>query len=162
MVLSRCLPGRLARAAIDFPMLLVIGAAIGIGRAMEHTGAAAQIAEQLLALAAPYGPLAILSCVYLLAVVFGNLISNNSAAVLVFPVAFAASQAVQLAAEPFAAAVILGASSTFLSPVSYPTNLMVYGPGGYHFLDYARVGLPLVILRGVLMVLLIPMFFPFE
>ena len=87
MVLSRCLPGRLARAAIDFPMLLVIGAAIGIGRAMEHTGAAAQIAEQLLALAAPHGPLAILSCVYLLAVVFGNLISNNSAAVLVFPIA---------------------------------------------------------------------------
>ena len=162
MVLSRCLPGRLARAAIDYPMLLVIGAAIGIGRAMEHTGAAEQIAEKLLMLAAPYGPLAILSCVYVLAVVFGNLISNNSAAVLVFPVAFAASQSVQLAAEPFAAAVILGASSTFLSPVSYPTNLMVYGPGGYHFLDYARVGLPLVILRGLLMVLLIPIFFPFQ
>ena len=99
---------------------------------------------------------------YLLAVVFGNLISNNSAAVLVFPVAFAASQSVQMAAEPFAAAVILGASSTFLSPVSYPTNLMVYGPGGYHFLDYARVGLPLVILRGLLLVLLIPIFFPFQ
>ena len=80
---------------------------------------------------------------------------------LVFPVAFAASQSVQLAAEPFAAAVILGASSTFLFPVSYPTNLMVYGPGGYH-LDYARIGLPLVILRGVLMVLLIPIFFPFQ
>ena len=70
MVLSRCLPGRLARAAIDYPMLLVIGAAIGIGRAMEHTGAAENIAEQLLALAEPYGPLAILTCVYMLAVVF--------------------------------------------------------------------------------------------
>ena len=116
MVLSRCLPGRLARAAIDYPMLLVIGAAIGIGRAMEHTGAAANIAEQLLALAEPYGPLAILTCVYMLAVVFGNLISNNSAAVLVFPVAFAASQSVQLAAEPFAAAVILGARVQRSSP----------------------------------------------
>ena len=162
MVLSRCLPGRLARAAIDYPMLLVIGAAIGIGRAMEHTGAAENIAEQLLALAEPYGPLAILSCVYMLAVVFGNLISNNSAAVwsspLLLPQVSRCNWPQNRLRRRSSWARVQRSSPRCRTPQTSWSTV----PAATTSWTTPESASRLSSLRGLMMVILIPIFFPFQ
>jgi di/tricarboxylate transporter len=89
-------------------------------------------------------------------------VSNNAAAVLIFPVALATAAAVGLDARPFIIAVLFGASLSFLTPVGYQTNLMVYGLGNYRFLDFPRLGLPVIVVAGTLVLLLLPLVFPLQ
>ncbi len=159
MLLGRCCSASAARRGVDWPVLVVIAAAIGIGNALGSTGVAAAAARWLLELSGG-GPWTALLAVYVITAVFTAFITNNAAAVLMFPVAHAMASSLGVAIMPFAIAIIMGASASFATPVGYQTNLMVYGPGGYRFGDYLRLGLPLNLVTGIVVVVLVPIIWP--
>jgi di/tricarboxylate transporter len=159
MILTRCCTGPQARSGIDWQVLIVIGAAFGLGRAMQATGLAETIAHAFVAGASPLGPWALLAAVYAVTVVFTAVMSNNAAAVLMFPIALGIAAGAQLNPMPFLVAITIAASCEFSTPIGYQTNLMVQGPGNYRWLDYLRFGGPLTILCGILCVALAPLAF---
>jgi di/tricarboxylate transporter len=160
MLLAGCLTEETARRRIDWPLLIAIAAAFGLGHALQITGAAASIALVLLE---PIGdnPLLALALVYLLTTVLTELITNNAAAVLMFYLAMATAEGLGVSFMPFAIAVAVAASASFATPIGYQTNLMVYGAGGYRFLDFVKLGAPLNLLSGAMTVLLAPLIWPF-
>ncbi|MDP8245646.1 MAG: SLC13 family permease [Candidatus Hinthialibacter antarcticus] len=160
MIATGCCSGSTARKSIDWQVLLVIAASLGVGHALDKTGAAAYIASGFIAFAGD-SPILALIIVYLITTIFTELITNNAAAVLVFPIALATANSLEVSFVPFAIAIMMAASASFSSPIGYQTNLMVYGPGGYRFSDYARVGLPLNFLLGAVTVTLAPIIWPF-
>lgn len=160
MIITRCCTGAIARRSVDWSVLLVIAASFGIGRALDTTGAAATIAGGVLSLAQA-NPWLALALVYLITTIFTEIITNNAAAVLVFPIALALSEQLGVNFMPFAICIMMGASASFATPIGYQTNLMVYGPGGYRFGDYFRFGAPLNLLVGVVSVTLAPFIWPF-
>lgn len=161
MVFTRCCTGTLARANMNWQVLIVIGAALGIGKAMTQTGAAAGIAHGLMEVVGGLGPRAVLLVLLVLTSVFAQLVTNNGAAVLMFPIAMGAAGELGVSPEPFAVALMASAACSFMTPIGYQTNLMVYGPGGYRFSDYLRLGAPLTVLVAILGVLIAPVVFPF-
>lgn len=160
MLITRCCSVGGARRSVDWSVLIVIAAAIGIGRALEKTGAAQIIAETVLD-AAGQNPWLTLAAVYAITTVFTEIITNNAAVAMVFPIAMAASEKLDVNFLPFVFAIMIAGSASFATPLGYQTNLMVYGPGGYHFSDYLKVGIPLNLLIGVTTVLLAPIVWPF-
>ena len=160
MILSGCCSPGEAHKSIDWSVLLVIGGSLGIGLALERSGAAQAIATTLISLAGEH-PHMVLAAVYLTTMLFTELITNNAAAVLVFPIAVATANSLELSIMPFAMAVMMAASAAFATPIGYQTSLMVFGPGGYRFSDYLRFGIPLNILLMAICVTLIPMVWPF-
>ncbi len=160
MVLVRCCTGTEARRSIDWRVLLVIGAALGVGQAMDLSGAATSIAGFLIGLAGGH-PWLVLLMVYLVTTMFTEMITNNAAAVLVVPIAKAAAVGLGVDVLPFVIAIMVGASASFATPIGYQTNLMVYGPGGYKFSDYLRFGLPMNLMVMTITVLLAPMIWSF-
>lgn len=160
MIITRCCTSTAARQNVDFQLLVAIAASFGLGRAMETTGAARLIAESMLGLAGS-NRWAALAVIYLLTIVTTEFLSNNAAAVLMFPIALATGAALQADFMPFVMAVMFAASFGFATPLGYQTHLMVYGPGGYRLSDFARMGAPLDLLMGVVAVTLIPFFWPF-
>ncbi|MBE0505961.1 MAG: SLC13 family permease [Marinospirillum sp.] len=162
MLLTRCVTASRGRGAIDLSVLVVIAASFALGAAMTKTGAAQMLANLLLGGAdTGMSPWLALALVYLMTVVFTEMITNNAAAVLMFPVAMAVSDQLGVSFMPFAIAIMFAASASFITPLGYQTNLMVYGPGGYKMADYARIGLPLSLLTGSTAVLLIPWIWSF-
>jgi di/tricarboxylate transporter len=160
MVVSRCLTMRQAYGALDMSVLMLIGGAIALGKAMGATGAAQLIADAVVNSVGAYGPHVVLSGVYILTVLFTELMSNNAAAVLMVPIALSVANGLGVDPRPFAIAVAFAGSAAFSTPIGYQTNTLVYGPGGYKFTDFTKVGLPLnLILWGVATVL-IPLFWP--
>ncbi len=155
MVILRCVSTDGARQAIDWPVLITIGAAIGIGRALESTGVTAMLATQLSNLGADSLRLNIL-LLYLATVLVTELVTNNAAAALMFPVAISMASATGMSIVPFAVTIMMAASNSFITPIGYQTNLMVYGPGGYRFTDFVRIGVPLTAVTCVMTVLLVP------
>jgi di/tricarboxylate transporter len=149
MVVTRCTDGPMARAAIDWPVLVVIGAGIGVGRAVEDSGLAAVLAEVVLGATGTASPMALLAGVYAMTWLFTSVLSNSAAAVLVFPIALRAAARAGVPFEPVAVAIAIAASCEFTTPVGYQTNLMVQGPGGYRTIDYLRFGGPLTLLCGI-------------
>ena len=166
MVGTRCVTGTIARSAINWQVLLVIGAALGIGEALKQTGGARDIATGLLAVCSDLGlgnqPHAMLLVIFLITAGFSQLVTYTGAAVLMFPIAMATVQALGVSPEPFVFALMVAAGSNYLSPVAYQTNLMVYGPGGYRFTDYTRLGAPLTLMEAVITAIVAPIFFPFH
>lgn len=160
MVLLRCCTTAQARRSIEWNVLIVISAALGLGVALEQTGAAAAIAGFLMELVKG-NPAIALAMVYLITTFFTEIITNNAAAVLVFPIAMNSAEALGVNPMPFVICIMVAASASFATPIGYQTNLMVYGPGGYRFSDYLRIGIPLNLLFGVLSVLLVPLIWPF-
>jgi len=160
MIVTRCVTGTEARRSIDWSLLIVIAASFGIGRAMQVTGAAQTIAHLLIELAGS-NPLIALIAVYGVTMIFTEMITNNAAAVLMFPIAIAASADLGVDYMPFVIAVMVAASASFATPLGYQTNLMVYGPGGYRYVDYLRIGLPLNLLTWAVTVIVAPMIWPF-
>ncbi|MDP8970701.1 MAG: SLC13 family permease [Actinomycetota bacterium] len=152
---------RQARAAVDLDVIVVIAASFGLGAAVTSSGLGDRIAALLLEVFEPLGLIGALAGVLLATMALTELISNNAAAVLLFPIAVSTASTLGVDPRPFAIAVAMGASLSFLTPIGYQTNLMVYGLGGYRFSDYARLGVPLdvVVVSGCL--LLIPRAFPF-
>jgi di/tricarboxylate transporter len=165
MVGTRCVTGTVARSAINWQVLIVIAAALGMGSALEDSGAAAAMTSLLMQVCEGAGiasnPHAMLGVMFLLAAGFSQLITNNGAAVLIFPIVMATAHRLGVSPMPFVLTLMIAAGSSFLSPVAYQTNLMVYGPGGYRFMDFVRLGLPLTLLVAILSTLIAPLVFPF-
>ena len=137
---------REARDAVDLDVIIVIGAAFGLGIAMETTGLAEHAADLLLGVFAPFGGLGALLGVVVATIALTEMITNNAAAVLMFPIALQTAAAVDADPRAYAIAVAVAASASFLTPIGYQTNTIVYGLGGYRFSDYPRLGLPLTVL----------------
>jgi di/tricarboxylate transporter len=160
MLVTRCTRASSARASIDWSVLTAVAAALGIGQALQVSGAAQGIAYSMLQIAGD-DPWLTLLVVYAVTSVATELLTNNAAAVLVFPIAQAAAANLGVSLWPFVAAIMMAASASFATPIGYQTNLMVYGPGGYRFSDYLRIGLPLNVLLGLVTVMLAPRIWPF-
>jgi len=155
MLVTRCVTASKARRYIDLPVLVVIAASFSLGSAMTLTGAAATIAE-LIIISDQISPWVALALVYLLTAMFTEVITNNAAAVLMFPIAMAVAESLGVSYLPFVIAIMFAASASFITPLGYQTNMMVYGPGRYKFLDYIRLGVPLSLISGLVTVLIIP------
>jgi di/tricarboxylate transporter len=160
VVATRCLTSDEARDAIEWESLLLIAASFGLARAMEKTGLAEMVAGATIDVAGRH-PYALLAAVYLVTMVFTELMSNNAAAVLTFPIAWKTAEDLGVNPMPFVMAVTVAASCGFATPMGYQTNLMIYGPGGYKFSDYLRFGGPLNILVMIITVILAPLLWPF-
>ena len=160
MVATRCCTLSDARRGIDWSILMVIGASLGLGLAMERTGAASLLASSVFHLLGQ-SPHALLASVFVATALLTSLISNNAAVALMFSVALATAHSISAEPMPFVIAVMMGGSACFATPIGYQTNLMVYGPGGYRFSDFLRAGLPLTLLVGCITVILTPVVFPF-
>jgi di/tricarboxylate transporter len=161
MIASRCISAADARKSIDWPVLLAIGASFGVGRALEVSGVARLFAEQVVLITRPWGPTATLAAIYFGTMVLNELISNNAAAALAFPFCLESARLLGVNERPFIMAVTLAASYAFASPIGYQTHMMVFGPGGYRFTDFVRVGVPLNLLMMITAVVLIPWIWPF-
>ena len=155
MLLLRCCSPNQARRSIEWNVLLVIAAALGLGEALDKSGAAEQFAVVLLSVVREH-PWAALAIVYLLTTFFTEIITNNGAAALVFPIAMNTAERLQVSPLPFVACIMIAASASFATPIGYQTNLMVYGPGGYRFSDYLRIGIPLNLSMAVVAISLAP------
>jgi len=160
MLLSGCLSLELARKSIDFRVLLVIACAFGLGAAIQKVGLATMIADGAMGIAGP-NPMVLLAIIYVATVLLTETITNNAAAIVMFPIAVSTAASAGLDVTPFAVAVMIAASASFITPIGYQTNLMVQGPGGYRFSDYARLGFPLSILVACTSIALIPVIWPF-
>jgi di/tricarboxylate transporter len=160
MLLTRCTSIGAARRSIDWETLLAIAASFAMGKALEVTGAASAIGQSVMDLAGANAWIA-LAVMYAITLIITELITNNAAAALMFPLAISTADTVGSSYYPFIIVIMMAASAGFATPIGYQTNLMVYGPGGYRFTDYLRIGVPLDILIGIVTVALAPIFFPF-
>ena len=158
MVVFGVLSPNEARTAVDLDVIVVIAAAFGLGAAITGTGLAERLANGLVGGAEGLGSAAVVLAVSLATLALTEAITNNAAAVLMFPVAIAAAADVGADPRAFALVVALMASASFLTPIGYQTNTMVWGPGGYRFGDYARLGAPLTILTLVVVAVLAPIY----
>jgi di/tricarboxylate transporter len=160
MIGTRCCTITEARRSVYWSVLIVIGAALGVGRALDQSGAAGAIAGSALQLAGS-NPWVALLVVYTVTSILTEFITNNAAVALVFPIAIAAAESLGVSLMPFVIAIMMAGSASFATPLGYQTNLMVYGPGGYTFADFLRIGVPMNLLMGVTTVALTPLVFPF-
>ena len=161
MIVSGCLPLRDAYRALEPRVLLIIVGTFALSAALQKTGASTLYAEQFLGLFAPAGTVFILGAVIVLTSISTQILSNNATAILVLPIAMATATGLGVDPKPFIVAVCFGASACFATPIGYQTNLLVYGPGGYRFSDFLKLGIPLNLLVLVMGVLFIPMIWPF-
>ncbi len=139
-LVARIVPPESARRSIDLAVLVVIAAALGVGKALEITGLAAVLAGLVVDAVSALGPVAVLASVLVLTNLFTELVTNKAAAALFFPVALSAAQQAGADPRPFMIAVSVAAAASFATPLGYQTNLIVYGPGGYRYTDFLRVG----------------------
>ncbi len=147
-----------ARRSVDVNVIVVIAAAFGLGAAMSRSGLATMLAGGLVETFGGLGPTGVLLGLVVATVVLTSMITNNAAAVLMFPIAVSAALNLGLEARPFAVAIAVAASASFLTPIAYQTNLMVYGPGGYRFGDYVRMGglVTLLVIPTILLAVRLP------
>lgn len=162
MIVTGCFTTEEAYEEIDWSVIILLGSLIPLGLAMQETGAAGWLASGLLWITAPLGAYGLLAGVYTLTTLLTAVISNAAAAVILTPMAVAAANGLGYSPWPFVIAVMFAASNSFITPIGYQTNLFVYGPGGYRFSDFMRVGGPLTILMIAAATLVIPLFFPFD
>lgn len=159
MILLRCVPLGVARRSVDWQVLVVIGAALGFGNAIRASGLADLIAENIVQIGQSLGgAVGVLIAIYLLTNILTEVMTHIGAAAVAFPVAMASAQAMGVDARPLIIALTIAASASFATPISYQTNLMVYGPGGYRFADFLRIGLPMNLLCMIVAVIIIPWF----
>ncbi|MGE0552320.1 MAG: SLC13 family permease [Gemmatimonadales bacterium] len=156
LIMAGVLTAGEARSAVDLDVIIVIAASFAYGVAIENTGLAAVVAHGISGIFGGFGAHAVLFGVVVATVLLTELVTNNAAAALMFPIGLEAARALSLEPRSFAIAVAVAASCSFLTPIGYQTNTMVYGPGGYRFTDYARLGLPLTITMIVMIVIMVP------
>ncbi len=161
MFLTGCLKPDEAYEEVDWMVLVLLGSIIPLGIAMQNSGTAEFLALNLLDLAAPLGLYGILATFYLLTSLLTETISNNATAVVLTPVAVATGITLGVSPLPFVFAVMIAASNSFMTPIGYQTNTFIYGPGGYRFGDFFRVGAILNFMLVIAATLVIPIFFPF-
>jgi di/tricarboxylate transporter len=161
MVISGALKVEEGYRAVEWKAVVMIGGMLSMGTALDKSGAAALISHNLLHALAPFGHVAVLAGCYFLSMLLAQAISGATSAVLLAPIALSAAGQLGVSPYPLLMTVVLGTSSAFLTPVSHPANVLVMGPGGYKFADYARVGSYLTAIIFVLIVILVPIFWPF-
>lgn len=155
MIYTGCVRKGQIMAALNFPILLVIAAAIGMGQAIETTGLAAMAAGVINDYTTFLGPIAVIAGIYILTNILTELITNNAAAVLMLPIALALGVETGITAHAMAVTVAVAASASFLTPIGYQTNLMVMGAGRYRFKDYLKAGFPVTIFMMVLTIFMV-------
>jgi di/tricarboxylate transporter len=159
-LLTGCCTVGAAKRGLDTQVLLTIAASFGVGAALQSSGAADAMAGSVLSLVAG-SPWLLLVGTYCVVALLTELVTNNAAAVIIFPVVMAAAESLGVSPMPYVVAVMFAASASFLTPIGYQTNLMVHGPGGYRITDFLRVGGGLNVLTGGIAVSLIPWVWPF-
>ena len=155
-----CLDREDAYASIHWGILMLIFAMLALGIAMEKTGAARLVVELFALLMAGLGPLAVLSAVYFMTSFLTEIMSNNAVAILLTPIAVGLAQQIGVDPRPFVVAVMFAASASFATPIGYQTNTFVYNAGGYRFVDFVKLGLPLNLLFWAMATFVIPWFWP--
>lgn len=161
MVLTRCVRSQEAHRSVELSVLVLVAASLGIGKAMESSGAAQWLASGLLAACRDWGPVVVMAVIYILTVLLSELLSNNATAALMGTLAVQAALQRGIDARPLLIAVAVASSCAFATPIGYQTNLMVLNPGGYRFADYMKVGLPLNILCCIIALIIIPLVWKF-
>jgi len=161
MVMTRCFHLRDAYRSLEPDVLLLIIGTIALGTAMAKTGASQLYAESFLSLFKGMMPQLVLAGFLLLTSICSQILSNNATAVLLLPIAISTALALGVNPKPFVIGLCFGASACFATPIGYQTNLLVYGPGGYRFIDYLKMGLPLNVMVIVMGTIFIPMIWPF-
>jgi di/tricarboxylate transporter len=147
--------------AVEWRAVVLVAGMLSMGAALDQSGAASFLSRYLLQILGPFGPLAVMAGFYLLSTSLAQVLSGAATSVLIAPIAFSAAAQLVISPYPLLMTVILGSSSAFLTPISHPANILVMGPGGYKFTDYARVGSLLTLLIFVLIMILVPLLWPF-
>ncbi len=153
---------RQLKAHLPFELIVIIGSALGIAEVMMSSGAAAILVDFITLLFDSMGSYGYLIAIYLLTLILTEIITNNAAAALMFPIAYTTAQSHGIDVMPFIMAVAYGASASFITPYSYQTNLMVYSAGRYQFSDYVKYGIPMSIIYSIIVITMLPIVFPFK
>lgn len=151
---TKTLTGSEIKRGINLNMMLIMAFGLALGKAMSNSGAAELIATNVLIVAEPFGPVAILAVIFLVTNLLASYMTNLAAVAIIFPISVGIAQSMGLPIEPFIMIVAFGGAANFITPIGYQTNLMVYGSGGYSFNDFMKIGLPLTILYIVIGTLL--------
>ena len=160
MILSGCLTFQQAGRSLEFKTLIIIASAIGLEAAVTGSGLSASTAD-LLRIIGGDNPYIALTVIFMGCIIMDTLITNVASAVFMFPIAMAIAGNLGVNGMPFAITVMVGASCSFISPMGYQTNLMVYGPGGYKFTDFVKIGIPMTVVVGIITIILTPLVWPF-
>ncbi len=160
MLLTGCCNASEARRSIDWEVLITIAAALGIGETMRSTGLAATIANGAVAAIGSEHPWLVLATIYATTMLLTELLTNNATAALMYPIAMATARSLGVDFQPFLIAIMIAASCGFATPFGYQTNLMIYGPGGYRFTDFLRLGVPLDLVTMAVTLTLVPLVWP--
>jgi len=161
LVATRCITIEEAYEAVDWKVIFLLGGIISLGVALEKTGAALLLSSTLIDVLGSLGPVAIVAAFYIMTSLLTETMSNNATAVLLAPIAIAAAATMGVSPRPLLMAVTFAASASFMTPVGYQTNTMIYGVGQFRFSDFIKVGTPLNIMFCIIATLLIPVLFPF-
>ncbi len=156
-VLTGCTTSREANRNVDLSVLILIAAALGVGKALEQSGAAEWLASNLVGWAEPFGKVAVLAVLVIMTGLLTELLSNNACAAIMATLALATANTTGINPRPLLMAVAVTSSYGFATPLGYQTNLMVYGPGGYKFSDYLKVGIPLDIICWIMTIIIVPL-----
>ncbi|MEM9754486.1 MAG: SLC13 family permease, partial [Pseudomonadota bacterium] len=160
VLVTRCIDAEEAFGFIDGRLLALIFAMLAVGTALQTSKAVELIVDPIARAASDLPPWALVWIVYFMTSVFTELVSNNAIAVIMTPIAIGLAEATGVDARPLLVAVMIAASACFATPIGYQTNMLVYGPGGYRFTDFLRVGIPLNLSLGVVVCTAIPLFWP--
>jgi di/tricarboxylate transporter len=160
MILSGVLTIEEAYDSVDWRTVFLVAGMLPLGMAMAETGTAEYLADIVLGIFGPFGPRAALAGIYLLAALITQPMSNAAAIVLVVPIALDTAFGLGANYKTFTMAVVIGAATSFLSPVGHKANVLIFGPGGYKFTDYARVGALLTMILLIVSMIFLPIFWP--
>ena len=161
VVLTRCIDIRDVYSSVDWSILFLIFGMLGLGKAMENTGAAELLVNSTAGALGQFSPVVVLAAVYLIATLLTEIVTNNAVAILLTPITIGIAYSIGVDPRPFVVAVMFGASASFMTPIGYQTNTYVFGAGGYRFSDFPKVGVPLNLILWGIAVIFIPIFWPF-
>jgi di/tricarboxylate transporter len=160
VLVTRCIDADEAFGFVDGRLLALIFGMLAVGAGLEHSGAVEIMVGAMAPMLADVPPVLLVLAVHLLASVLTEIVSNNAVAVILTPIAIGLAETLGVDPRPLIVAVMFGASASFATPIGYQTNTLVYGPGGYRFTDFLRIGLPMNILASLVCALTIPLVFP--
>ena len=161
LMLFKCVTVDEAYQAIDWKIIFLLAGVLSLGAALENSGAAGMISSKVISTVGTFGLIALVSAFYLTTSIATEMMSNNATAALIAPIAIATAATLGVNPQPFLIAVTFAASASFMTPIGYQTNSMIYGPGRYKFVDFFKVGVPLNIIFWLLATVLIPVFWSF-